>query len=191
MSSQRSSRRAPLPGFAHPEPRPLDPPPPEADSSSPPIPLPATDPESPAGAGVYGLPGVDRVIRSLGSVIREDRPPRTTTSTDEDPSWSIEAAGALVVGIVGLAFSAAGWIIRLRSGAQLRRPTKAQLREIAEPLAGILWRRVDLEKWGPDLADGIKATAATGAYVSEAPLIERATIDPGIPPGLTDPEGPA
>jgi len=154
--------------------QPPNPPPPEAS------PTPA-----PAGANPHpSQPG--RLYRPDESARPE--PTRTETSSDGDVHKPTPGeAAALAIGVMGIVFAGAAFVVRWRTRRRLREPSKQQLTDIASPLGRILLRHADLGWLSADISDGLKSAAATGAYLNDGPLLLAGDdIDPGIPPNLQE-----
>ena len=135
------------------------------------------------------FPPVTRNGGSPGSAAApsDPRAPRTETSSDGDVHKPTAAeAGALMVGLVGILVAGAAFLVRMRTRRKLREPTRQQTTDVAVPLGRILLRHADLGWLGPDIADGIKAAAATGAYLNDGPLLLGEAIDPGVPDQLQE-----
>jgi len=179
------SRISVMPTFRQPPP----PPPPATD----PDPIPSPDP-TPIQA--YPRPRPDQQIRLadaaggrayLAAAPAGERAPRTETSSDGDVHKPTPSeAAALMVGLVGILVAGASFLVRMRTRRKLREPTRQQTTDVAAPLGRILLRHADLAWLGPDIADGIKAAAATGAYLNDGPLLLGDAVDPGIPDHLQE-----
>jgi hypothetical protein len=91
-----------------------------------------------------------------------------------------------MVGLVGIVVAGAAFLVRMRYRRKLREPTRQQTTDVAGPLGRILLRHADLTWLGPDIADGIKAAAATGAYLNDGPLLLGDAVDPGVPDQLQE-----
>lgn len=180
-------RRAPIPTFRQPA-RLLDPPA-EGLTVHQPVQQPATattgtrpaDPGSPAdaGGGLYEPPSP-----------RPDRNGTRTATSDSTgepaPKVSTKDTAVLVAGLLGLAVAGLAVLVRLRRGATLRRPTKQELDDVAAPLARLALAHVPAGILNADLANLAAAGAATGAYLSNGPLIEHPYTDPGLPADLQE-----
>jgi len=94
----------------------------------------------------------------------------------------------LVVGIVGVTLGLAGWMIG-RAGRRLRKPSKDQIHQFAEPVGRIIARRTDLSWMGDDLADVTAAGVVFGDWVGDGPLTEPAAPDV-VQTGYVPPEDP-
>jgi hypothetical protein len=191
-----SPMTSPIPMFAQPTRRRLDPLPMPNDPEASPAPAPASDGPEWWGDQDNNSSPAESVSGSLTGRLRGLlRPAQTTasphTAISTDGQWSPEAATALAVGLLSLAVAGVAFAVRLRTqgAGQLRKPTSGQLDEIARPLSSIAYRHLDLERWGGDIADAIHTIAATGAYAGAGPLIEPAEHEPSIPENLNDPEG--
>jgi len=161
-----------LPMFRPPPTRQLDPAIPDSPSQ------PASDsPQSPPRPYVPPTPKPDHgdtrtPISSGGEALHKPTPGEAT---------------ALVVGILGLVVAGAAWWVSRRPGRRLREPTKTQSNDIAAPIARIALRHADLSWLGDDVADALKAAAATGAYLNSGPLIITDGADSsGVPDNLQE-----
>lgn len=162
----------PIPGFRPRAALLLDPPqegiPPASSPDSP-----ATDsPES--GGGLFVPP-------SLRPEPNGTRTATSDTTGEVAPKPTVKDTAVLVAGVLGLVVTGVALLVRLRRGVQLRRPTKAELDDIAKPLAGLATRHVPAGILNRDLGDIIAAGAAAGAYLNNGPLIEDVYIDNGLP----------
>lgn len=120
----------------------------------------------------------------------DDEQSRTGTSSAGSKPTQTEVAG-LVVGLLGLLVSGIAFLVQLRAGRGviMRRPTRDESRDIAAPLARIALRHADLSLLGPTVADVIAAGGATGAYLTNGPLLGYdGSVDDGVPPNLQEDE---
>jgi hypothetical protein len=102
-----------------------------------------------------------------------------------DPETALKAGLA----VLGIGLLAAGYVVRWRTrGRTLRKPTQKQKEAIAEPMANILSRRLDLGRVGPDLIDLAMISIGVDDYVSDGDLIEGPRVDHGIPDDLREKE---
>lgn len=161
-----------LPTFTQP-PTPL--PGPQMTQDSPEDPSPTPPPPEPPRRLLSGL-GTPRL--GPGDTLTE------TSSTGDKPT-AVQTT-ALAVGVLAVVVAGFAFVVRRRMGRKLREPTKQQSTDIASPLGRILLRHADLAWLSPDIADGLKAAAATGAYLNDGPLIEYDGVDAGVPPNLQE-----
>jgi hypothetical protein len=171
----------PIPGFATPRGRRLDPALPEVQ---------AADPETsqPDSLPPADHPTTDLSGQYVPTAPRLDASDRTQTSTPgKAPKPSAAETARLVAGLLGLAVAGAAVLVRWRR-RDLRRPAKDQLDDVAAPIARILMRHVDPALLSPDLADAAMAGAALGAYLTDGPLLLPLPVDAGVPSELPDPE---
>jgi hypothetical protein len=101
---------------------------------------------------------------------------RTGTSSPGDPApvrIGAKEAAIAVGGLVGVAAFAAAWVVqrRTRQERTVRQPTDGELDDIAAPLARLACRFIPAGALVPVITDGIMAASATGAYVTNGPLI--------------------
>ena len=164
-------RRGVIPAFTQPTP---DQTPPAAVTAPPPAGL---EPDQ-----------LDRAqwTRTPSSRDAADEPTRTVTSSVGKPKTA--EVTALVIGLLALAVSAGAFLARARFGQQLRRPTKQQYRNIAEPLARIGLRHFDASALPADLGDVIAAGGAAGEYLTDGPMLlgPAGVIDDGVPDDLQE-----
>lgn len=172
-----------MPQFAPPPTRPLDPPLPEVDEPSS-----SQNPTSPPPTPETGPANLDAAFGSaargmLGKAKQFLAPREDRTTTFSDGEWQPEKAAALFVGLVTAGVSLLALVVRLRTGGhtQLRKPDHGETDDIADPLGRMFFRRVDLDRWGPDLVDTVMLVSATSAYASNGPLFEPAAIEAGLP----------
>ena len=80
----------------------------------------------------------------------------------------------------------AGFAVRVRSRGttKLRRPSRAELADIAEPLARIASRFVPASMLAPTVADATASATAVTKYATRAPLLERTIPESGMPDNL-------
>lgn len=148
----------PLPTFAQPRRMPTD------DSGT----SPTTAPSSSSTPGP--LVDADEVLPELDAPSVSVSSGRRTSSSAGEQADPKVVAGALA-GLLGiLATLVSALLLRSPRPQHLRAPTDQQRDDVAVPLARILARHVPAAKVGPDLMDGIAATAALGVYVTEGPL---------------------
>lgn len=141
---------------------------------------PTTTSPNPAG-DVDGLGPPDPPNR------RPDPPAGTRTASSSPVSKPTAAEAAkLVAGILGLVVAGVAAVVAWRGRRELRRPTGQQLDDIAAPLARIAVRHVPAELLNADLADGLLAAGAIGAYLGDGKLIRPPTIDAGVPDNLAE-----
>jgi hypothetical protein len=82
-------------------------------------------------------------------------------------------AAVAIAGLVGVVAFGAAWVVqrRTRQERTVRQPTDGELDDIAAPLARLATRFIPAGALVPVLTDGIMAASATGAYVTNGPLI--------------------
>jgi hypothetical protein len=170
-----------LPRFLQPPPRRTDPP--QLEEEADPDPW-ATQPDPATGLYLAG----EAQPSAVASTQKQGRVPTRTETSSPAFESTPETAAALVIGLGGIAVGIAAWLVRARLQRRLRRPTEGELGDIATPIGQILHRRwaAVLGKFGPDVADLIKAGAAAGVYVNNGPLTEWDSPDPGIPDNLQE-----
>lgn len=138
----------------------------------------------------------------LGLLHRGDRgEPSGPNRTDGTPTGTSATAGKpdkapndprvvaeILTGLLGLVAGAGAALVtwRSRSTRRLREPTADELADVARPAGRILTRHVDSAALTPDLADGVRALAALGRYLTREPLITRRYPDAGIPADLQE-----
>lgn len=193
---------APMPTFAAPATRPLDPA------------LPADHPDNLASQPLAGpvddrtqeLPALDDwpqrgrgLVDGLSAVtdrIRQTIRPtgdRTGTSATDDESAKLdpEKAARILAGVIGLVATGVSVFVAWRSKhtVTLRKPSREQALDIAEPVARILLRHFGLSAF-PDIEDGVEALAAAGAYVSpeSGPILVPVTLPTGEIPNQEGPD---
>ena len=109
-------------------------------------------------------------LGTLGGGTRTD-----TCSRDSEPrkKVGVEEATVLMAGLLGVATLGCAWLVQRRSRGQktLRQPSSVESDRIAAPLARIAARLVPADLLAPSLADAIMAMSATGAYLTDGPLI--------------------
>ncbi|HET6215339.1 MAG TPA: hypothetical protein VFE14_20910 [Micromonosporaceae bacterium] len=141
-------------------------------------PLPATDhpvttPQSP------DLPPEPHTPRPAPDATRT---PTSDTTGDGGPKPpDAKTTAKLVAGLIGLVVVGAAALIAHRRGRELRQPTGEQLDDIAAPIARIALRHVPAGLLSADLADAMLAASATGAYLSDGPLLSDRLVDTGLP----------
>jgi len=159
-----------LPRFSNPNPSP-DPPLPEdendptgsPDETSPgPRPSPSESPEP-----LTPSPG------------RGER--RTSSSTGRPPVVDTAAVAGAISGFLLVVLGFAAWALR-RRGFELRVPDEKERAEVADPVARIASRHLDLSMLSPDVADATQAVAATAAYAQTSPLSRGLRVDENVPP---------
>lgn len=156
-----------------------------------PPPPPASPPQDPESPQLSPLRPVDQLPAPFTRGPGRAATP-TDTSFDGEPASvdkpTAAETTALLVGLLGLAVAGAAFVInrRLGGGRRLREPTPRQTSNVAAPLGRILLRHADISWLNADLADAIKAAAATGAYMNDGPLIEYDAGDAGVPPHLQE-----
>jgi hypothetical protein len=110
---------------------------------------------------------------------------RTKTSSTGDPG-KVDTAQLVAAGL-GLAAAAVAWAVRAWRRQQLRRPTREQLHDIAEPIGRLLTRTWDATRVNADLLDVIDAGAATILYLEDGPLLTRdLVVETGVPADLQE-----
>lgn len=177
---------SPMPQFRQPIPPREDPP--LADSPPPdPTQPPRLLEEAPSPAGRGSL--LERFLPP-GRKPAGDTPTGTSSTRSADaPAASVRDAEAVMAGLVGVAAAVATWMVRRRRrSVTLRRPSTGEADDIGRPLGRILYRHA-AKYWGwlgPDLADLIKAGAATGAWLNAGPLTMPAFPDAGVPADLQE-----
>jgi hypothetical protein len=115
----------------------------------------------------------------------------SATRTEKAPRVPIDPETALKAGlaVLGIGLLAAGYVVRWRTrGRTLRKPTQKQKEAIAEPLANILTRRLDLGRVGPDIIDLAMISIGVDDYVNDGDLIEGPRVEFGIPDDLREKE---
>jgi hypothetical protein len=175
-----SQRLALLPKFrSPPTPPPSSTPPPATGS-------PSTSPAPAGGSGIgsgvlYEPAPTNRTFAS-----GETTPTAISSVSDSVKKPSAEETTKLLAGLIGLAAVGVGVLVSWRLRRKLRVPTKTEARDIAAPLARIALRHFDPSWLNADLADGIAAATATGAYLGDGPLLLGADLDAGIPDNLQE-----
>lgn len=162
-----AARPAPLPTFLHPPETETPPAAPEEEVRTT-GPVLDNRPASAAPWAPYAGVGSPDPIRT-----------RTDDSSDSLTSSTTKAetarnAGVLLAGVLAIGAGVVA-VVLARTGRQLRRPTRAENRAIAQPLARIMVRHVPAEFITADLADLGEAGAAVEAYVSAGPVAPRVT----------------
>jgi hypothetical protein len=184
----------PLPQFQQPTPPPVDPYRPEDDPGAPASPDPTPAPAEAAAGAATGrrrrLPGLPNLRRETA-----DGDTRTGISSpgDDDaaPARLLTQAETtrLVIGLLGLAAAGAAWAVQTRDKRRkLRRPTPEQARDIAKPVGRLMLRAAKAAgvALNPILSDAIEAMSATGAYVTDGPLVTLDGVDAGVPSNLQE-----
>lgn len=95
--------------------------------------------------------------------------PRVKPRGPVKPEQVAGAVGALL----GLALLGVDLTLRYTRRRKLRKPTKDQTREFAEPLGRILARHVDMSIFGPDLLDLAEVGNAAASYIDDGPITDR------------------
>jgi len=166
-----------LPRFSSPSPR-LDPPL-EIDANDP------TTRPAPDGTSPGPRPSPDESPESsIPSPAGADRP--TRRSSPGKPV-DVQAVSAALSGFILVIAGFCAWALR-RRGWELRVPDEKERADVAEPLARIGARHLDLSMLSPDVADATQAVAASAAYCQTSPLSRGVRIEPNIPPQPTDEE---
>lgn len=86
----------------------------------------------------------------------------------------------MVGGVLNIALSLADIVIRRLRGRKVRQPSRDQVDDIAEPLASLAIRHLDMTKFGPDLADIVAAGGAASGYMREGPMTEPLEEQPPV-----------
>lgn len=126
-----------------------------------------------------------RLLSGLGTPRLGPGDTLTETSSIGDKPTAAETT-ALAVGVLAVVVAGCAFLVRRRMGRKLREPSKQQSTDIAAPLGRILLRHADLAWLNKDIADGLKAAAAAGAYLNDGPLIQYDGVDAGVPTNLQE-----
>lgn len=126
--------------------------------------------------------------RRPGAAMAGDHMPSSaTTGEDVDKSRvtpSVDETVTLAVAALAFLGAAAALAVRFTLKAKLRQPTDKQARQIARPLVRIALRHFDALVVNTDLADALKAGAATANYVNAGPLL--GPLGPDTDPQVPD-----
>ena len=151
--------------FAAPPSRAADEPLPEVTDG--PIPPPAETP-NPSLLARLRLPGM-KPERPAGAIPTGISSP----GSERAPKVGVKEATIALAGLLGVATLAGAWVVQRRTASRqtLRQPSPYQSDSIAAPLARIAARLIPAELLAPSIADAIMAMSATGAYLTDGPLV--------------------
>jgi hypothetical protein len=140
-----------------------DPRPPETDQE--PTPLPRRS----IGDGLRGLLGGPRPA-AQGDVIPT---PKSSRDSEKPARVGVEEATIAIAGLVGVVAILGVWVVQKRTGgrATFRQPSVDQAEDIAAPLARMATRIIPAGLIGPILMDALATCGATGAYLTDGPLV--------------------